>query len=846
MQTATITQGSGNRIIQIVGDGNTVVASQPHLVLTRYIQRQRKQQLEELDWLSPYTRKAPLIGRQREMEGLRTFMRTPAPLAVRVLIGDGGMGKTRLGLTLCDELSSQGWDAGFADRWEIHRFFSQQNLSTWGWQRPTLVVMDYAAEHAEPLAKWLDELANRDNPHPSPPLRLLLLERHASTQGGWWSTVFNSGGFGASDKRGLLDPPEPVTVPPLSAVTERVAVLNGLLAQLHATNGGPRLAVQEDSPDIAGQLAQREWSGDPLYLLMAAMVMHMTGNIQALSLSRTDLADKLANRELQRLDRLAKAHGLDSLLVQHLAACVTLAQGVTRADFLPFAGHEKAAIHRASNDAGKLADMLEEALPDPAGIARVLPDLIGEALVLRALRPTESGQTVLRCRQAFGDAVTVTAVRCAQDFSMAQGYSTEAPVLWLKAILGALGQDLYALNAFQERLPQESVPLRDLNVDVAVRRVRLLKTSTDAPRHRMAGAHASLAIAMSLAGRPDRALSPAKTAVREFRQVAKEENGSSFRPYLAGSLITLANVLNSMHQPKPALDAALEGSRIYRDLADAAPNIFRPDLATSLNNLSILFSIMGELEPALQTSSEAVDILRELAFVHPDVFRPYLAKSLSTLANSLSDVDQPNLALQAAQESIDIYRDLSAVRPDVFRHSLASSLNTLSGILSDADKLESALEATYEAVDIYRDLAAIRSEVFLPNLAGSLNNLANRLGVMNQHGPAFQAARECVAIYRDLAASRADVFRPDLARSLAALALVLEMTEGGTEAIPPMREAIEILTPAFRQAPPAYKRMMRAMVWHYMRLCSNTDTETDTKVLRPLLPYFTKDDALKE
>jgi len=128
-QTAAIPQGDGNTIIQIVGDGNTVVPGRPHLRLTRYLTRRVVR--VELDWLSPYCRSTALIGREHELEELQKFLNDPRPTLVRTLAGPAGRGKTRLALELCERASDAGWSAGFATHAELSRFSAQQNLATW-------------------------------------------------------------------------------------------------------------------------------------------------------------------------------------------------------------------------------------------------------------------------------------------------------------------------------------------------------------------------------------------------------------------------------------------------------------------------------------------------------------------------------------------------------------------------------------------------------------------------------------------------------------------------------------------------------------------------------------------
>lgn len=92
---------SGNTIVQIRGDGNTVITGLPRLVLTRYFGRREIR--GELDRLSPYTRSVRLIGRAEEMTGLETFLRGGDRILVRVLTGSSGSGKTRLALELCEK-----------------------------------------------------------------------------------------------------------------------------------------------------------------------------------------------------------------------------------------------------------------------------------------------------------------------------------------------------------------------------------------------------------------------------------------------------------------------------------------------------------------------------------------------------------------------------------------------------------------------------------------------------------------------------------------------------------------------------------------------------------------------
>jgi hypothetical protein len=187
--------GQNNIIVQIEGDNSAVnLKGLAHLTLTRYLTRRRLE--SDIDILSPYSRSIPLIGRDAELADLRAWLTSQKPISIRVLTGRAGSGKTRLALELCEQMLAEGWDAGFLESGELERFRAPQNLASWGWQHPTLIVSDYAAVHAERLNGWFQELADHQG-NPEKPLRLLLLERNAERGSGWWQTAFGRGGFGA-------------------------------------------------------------------------------------------------------------------------------------------------------------------------------------------------------------------------------------------------------------------------------------------------------------------------------------------------------------------------------------------------------------------------------------------------------------------------------------------------------------------------------------------------------------------------------------------------------------------------------------------------------------------------
>ncbi len=90
-QTAQI-RGSGNRVIQAGRDVN--LAAEPKLHLTNYETRRGRIE-SDADRLTAYARAIDMIGRDPELASLWAWLGSARPIALRVLTGPAGTGKTR-------------------------------------------------------------------------------------------------------------------------------------------------------------------------------------------------------------------------------------------------------------------------------------------------------------------------------------------------------------------------------------------------------------------------------------------------------------------------------------------------------------------------------------------------------------------------------------------------------------------------------------------------------------------------------------------------------------------------------------------------------------------------------
>ncbi len=819
MTQAARADGSGNAIVQVRGDGNTVVAGLPHLALTRSRGLHREVRTDPdtgrphaIDILRPFARAIPMVGRARETQALGDWLRLDRPVSVRVLTGDAGIGKTRLALELVEEAAAEGWRAGFLTRAELGRFRRQHSVAEWGWNAPTLAVVDYAAASAKELAGWLRELA--ENPAWEDggagrvrPFRLLLLERSAAGGKGWWAEAFGQGADAAVTER-MADPPEPVALAPLDDPGDRRAALAGALEALET---GLSLPAAGEDPEFDRRLAGTAWAGAPLMLAIAAATAARSGLAGVLAMGEVELARIVAETELARIRRVAPGRGAPAglaPLLDHAAAVATLCEGLT-------ADEARAAIAREAEALGyalpagpaALRDALAVAMPDGAGgLAPVEPDFVGEALLLAVWGGKEhAGPAIARAHGQKPGAVMHTVLRACQDYPVR---GRREPLDWLTVVREERSGDLQALVEMANALPERTVELREFAAGLTEEIVSALRplaaTDPDAFRPNLAASLNNLSNRLSDLGDHGPALEAIREAVAVYRELAADRP-DAFRPDLAGSLNNLSVHLSALGDREAALEAIREAVVIRRELAAERPDAFRPDLAGSLNNLSVRLSALGDREAALEAIREAVAVYRELAADRPDAFRPDLAMSLNNLSNRLSGLGDREAALEAIREAVAIRRELAAERPDAFRPDLAASLNNLSGDLSNLGEHEAALEAIREAVAIRRELAVERPDAFRPDLATSLNNQSVHLSNLGEHEAALEAIREAVAIRRELAVERPDAFRPDLAASLNNLSVHLSGLGDREAALEAIREAVAVYRELVAERPDAFR-----------------------------------------
>ena len=848
--------GNDNIIVQANGSGVnvTVVSGCAYLRLTQFERRTKlvSRDSAETALLSAYRGDVvPLVGREHEMADLRHWLDSEELVSVRVLVGAGGRGKTRLALELARAVAKEGWLAGFATAEELDRFRHQVGVEQWRWDKPVLAIIDDAASRTKQLFDWLSELVDAEAK-----LRLLLLERQASRSIGWLSDVF---GLGNNDDSlaaiALLDPKDPVEVLPLDGLEFRRAVFGALLKRANSALDAPARGVD---PQFDRQLADDKWAGDPLYLMLAGLVAAKSGVRDTLSLSRADLALSIAGNELDRIGEFGAALGVGkedrppSRFVRHMAVMATLVQGLRATEARQLAAKEPETFrNNASLDATIAA--LTDALPAPDGeIAPVRPDVVGEAAIIAWLSPqgalastgVEPMATINEAASIALSRVAQTLVRVAQDFPE----NNLDSIRWLESLLGSRSNDITALMEIARAIPSQTLALsnyaealfRLIVNQLALGVIGARGTDLELPFLSAYTAYVSdFGRKLGQLGRLDEAVNCFQSAIDNLRRFAVRQPEVDPEP-LARCLEALGTTLYALDRPEEALIPALEAVQITRQLIAqrSTPSRLRL-LASSLGAVGLSRSSLQDSQAAF---IEMVQICRSLVAMHlPDDDNS--DGSLAALGVALIEVNlrlgtefRREEALAETREAVKIMRGLFTQHPDTYTQNLALALQVLSATLTDLGFTEDAIAASRECIETYRRLVTKQREAFLPMLGGSLDRLYQLLSEAGLHEEAHKAASEALDVRIEL--SQSEKFYPELAMSMSNLGDCLIALGRPEHALPMARNAVLALGGLFLKDPSRHASKMAIICKRYVDLAASLQVEPNSALLGPIGAAF--------
>jgi tetratricopeptide (TPR) repeat protein len=738
--------------------------------------------------LQPEFAAVPFRARQEDIRILLEWADTARPVAVRLLVGAGGSGKTRLAAEVADRLLTGGWAAGFLTDTPDERSLSQ--LGSLAHKR--LVIIDEAqfrGDLASRVAKLLDGLGTQPDP-----IRVLLMARDRSA---WWNVLRQQSpwlaGADTQELAGL-------------SLHDRSALYEMALQTL----GNPR----PDDVDISA-----DGYDQPLVILLEALhQIHKTDNARsdgraadgvspqahAAGNLRDTLIDWVLVREANRIWRPTVPSGLhaDDVLLNRLVTIAALAtartedEAVDRLVLLPeLAGAD-------SNTQRSWARWLKQLLPGQDGyLHRIRPDSIAERLCALTIPDLpELPSRLLDAPPVSQAARTLGTLAHIEDPSVSA------------ALGNALRKHLRRLASRLIDLAQEVGPYDDLGyaaeLDAALRASPVPEAAADIDDLLPYGEHRCLALAVTVA----------EQAVAHWREIGKA--GTASDPALAAALLRLSKRYTAAKCPDAAVGPAEEAATRFRRLVTSDRNRFVPDLVRSLVQLSTLYGAGGRREEALVYAKEAVALGRKSS---PGMLRVVfskgrsrsglvpLAEALGTLGLQYAGSGSHQKAIDPAQDAVRIYRQLAAHDPNKWEYidQLIISLMNLSGDYSWCGRATEAIATAEEAVTLSRTLlTADESASNLERLASATGNAARRYFLSGQAQTAIVRVKEAVRLDRSLH-EREPRRSPDhLAAELQSLAQMLDYTRHHDAAVSAAEEAVDNYRRLAAADPNTYTRLL--------------------------------------
>jgi tetratricopeptide (TPR) repeat protein len=677
--------------------------------------------------LRPDRRIVRFTGRARELEDLRAWCASGETRSLRVLVGAGGVGKTRLALEVAADWRTGGGESALvADGTESLVVGTARAATSGG----VLLVVDYAETRT-----GLDGMVRAVLRDPGP-LRVLLLAR---SLGEWWDRLVERS---PSAVARLLTEAPPIRL--ATPVTEDAS--DAELVAAAVPDFARALSVSVPAPVEVELPAQRA----------PVLVLHASALVAVLRLGaeptqssvvvvNEEVIGELLQHEARYWRRTASSAGLpdDGTILKPLVAVAALlgAESMVEVTGLVDRVPELAGISAAEKRAW--ARWLYGLYPTDSGerLGSLQPDMVAERHVVMQLAPNPD-----LARKCFRDLSEQQAHHSLTVLSRA--LTSQEPA---RAIIAtALDADLAGLAVTAARVSIET------NSDLAE---LLTSAIRDAP--------ASLAVFVRIAD----ALVKPSVVLAKAHLAAVERVLASLPPECPPDIVAawsdrLSSAFSRLGRFADAVRPNREAVTIFEELAKSDPARYWPDLADSLNNLGMAMSHLGIPVDGLAPAQRSIIILRELAETGPDKYRPRLARSLSNLSVLLYEVGRPGESLSLAEEAVDIYRDLAETNPNEYRPDLGYALDNLGVRLAKVEDLERALEVTRESVAILRELSQIDSDRYDPDLAIALANLSNRLYQLGRLTDAVPYALDSVEIRYRLAAALPDRYGADLGESL--------------------------------------------------------------------------------
>jgi tetratricopeptide (TPR) repeat protein len=783
---------------------------------------QRPQRLSKQPslWLQAYNTFVPMTGREPEMEELfQKLIHSEGSFRWWVMIGEAGMGKTRLAIEFARRMTSEGWHTGLLSGDDLKLFVNNSLASAWRPHAPTLLIVDYAASKVGDLRRLFVHLSaieaeaqqEADAPGISPPVRVLLLERHADETRGWLNELLAAGEGFAGD---LLSTDCYLGIrklqPPGGKMTS--AATNADLTRQIIENTFARwAAITGQQPPPMPAFTEKDWrsiqlrtGNRPLYLQMAALHACERHSAEQLpTWGRGELLKSAVERERDYVKKECAGNSTLRKAVEHVTAILCLAgSGAARKDeWMEAVGEKLHALGIRSIDSEKVEEERRNIFTEghlgfgEAETGVIQPDIVSEGFAAQVLREEKDAPPIWTLKlilRLSGIKAWANLVRAVQDLSgleeilfkrrKTDDVAVEAIDSWLPPLLADRPiEELYDLiNVIPERsislhgfalIVNEHLLSRVPAGHIAERAECLLSIATHRCR-----------ISKTTRGQIEQAVQELREAIGIFRQLPLDDGQRGYRLRLAKAYRMLDVAYTKLSDDAEAARNAAIGVHLA---SGGSPDYFPSleiasmldvallqtptqhesmlEFANCLNNLGIDLLSLQRNSEALVMGQRAAEVGEQLIAHDLRRFAPDLARYLNNLSLTQSASGDVLDAIFSSRRSAQIRAEFARENPDEYAEPLTLTLGNLVRFEYSQKNVKGAEEATEQLIAVYEDLAARDPASYREQLAGCYHNIGCLCHEAGNESQAISYTLEAIKIREELLESDFDAHALDLA-----------------------------------------------------------------------------------
>ena len=723
-------------------------------------------------WLQAYNALVPMTGREPEIEELSKMLRTEGLFRWWVFFGEAGMGKTRLALEFAKQTISEGWIAGFLTGNNLRSFVAADLAAAWRPRMPTLIVVDYAASKVNDLRRLFEHLAAIEveaergkNQSAIPPVRVLLLERHADDTRGWLKELLAAG---ESITGNLLSSVCYIGLrklqPPAGGTANAIATAD-FTRQIIVNTFERWAEITGRQPPQLPEFNEKEWrtiqlrtGNRPLYLQMAAI--HACERRSAVLLpnwGRGELLLSAVAREREYVKRECAGDFDLCKAVEHVTAILCLAGtgAVSGRQWNQIIREELQAIG-VSHPPNQVEHYRRAIFAEgQTGISEVetgiiQPDILSEGFAAQVLRaeegapPTEALKQILKLS---GVKAWANLIRMVQDLvgieaDLFRNVQIESIDSWLPPLL--VDRPVAELHQLVHVIPDRSILLHRFALLLSEHLLTKVPESNIADRAACLLSLGTHRCRLSKANRDEieKAVRELEAAIRLFDTLSLDDDKKGCRRDLAKAHRLLDNALFSLGRNEDALRHSWlavqlsSGEYVSRLEAPSIPDetaieqLLSPDeqdlkseQAQCLNCLAINLNSLKQSSLALKVGKKAVEASESLAAHNWSHYAAYVVRSLNTLSQTHQLCGNVSAALECNRRSVQIGEEIARENPDEYALSFSRSLSGLVALEYSQKNTSAAQGAIEKLIALYEELSSRDPSSYRAELAQSYHNI---------------------------------------------------------------------------------------------------------------------------